>query len=66
MPLKDTYSTFVFLDEKEIIRELTSAIRSADRTFETAGGSTRHYVSDCLIPELQKRGLSICRTVSRA
>lgn len=43
--------------EIEIEKRLTSAMREADRAFETVGGSTRHYVRDCLLPCLTKHQL---------
>lgn len=32
---------------------LTAAVRAADSRFETVGGSSRHYVNDCLLPALE-------------
>lgn len=49
-------------DQGEIIKRLTAAMREADETFETVGGSTRHYVRDCLLPILEKHGLDIGST----
>jgi hypothetical protein len=43
----------------EVLRLLTSAMRAADESFEKEGGGTRHYLRDCLWPEMQKRGLTI-------
>jgi len=51
----------VALDENEAVVELTAAMREADRAFEKFGGSTRHHVRDCLLPELEKMGLVLCR-----
>ena len=51
----------VALDENEAVVELTAAMREADRAFEKVGGSTRHHVRDCLLPELEKMGLVLCR-----
>jgi hypothetical protein len=39
--------------------KLTAAVREADQAFETVGGSSRHYVRDCLLPALAKAGLKI-------
>lgn len=45
--------------QAEIDDALTAALRDADLTFEKAGGSTRHYVRECLLPALAARGLTI-------
>jgi hypothetical protein len=45
----------------EMIAEITSAMRAADERFEKVGGSSRHFVRECLLPELQARGLKIVR-----
>jgi hypothetical protein len=47
--------------DADLLREFTAAMRAADECFERVGGSTRHYVRDCLWPELQKRGLTLTR-----
>lgn len=41
------------------IEEVTAVIREADGKFKSIGGSTRHYVSDLLIPMMQDAGLLI-------
>ena len=46
-------------ENQEIVRRLTAAMREADRTFETVGGSAKHHVRDCLLPILEKHGLKI-------
>ena len=44
--------------EREIVKRLTAAMREADRYFtDVVGGSTHHYVRDCLVPILAKHGL---------
>jgi hypothetical protein len=43
----------------ELVNRLTEVMRKADRTFESVGGSTRHHVRDCLIPELEEAGLKV-------
>jgi hypothetical protein len=43
----------------ELLREFTAAMRAADESFETEGGGTRHYLRDCLWPEMQRRGLAV-------
>ena len=46
----------------KVLEQVTSAVRRADETFEHVGGSSRHWVRDCLFPELEKRGLTITDT----
>lgn len=41
------------------VAALTLALRLADRTFMRAGGSTRHYVRDHLLPELAAAGITV-------
>lgn len=48
----------------ELVRVLTDVMRKADRKFEKVGGSTRHHVRDCLIPELEQAGLAVVRVGS--
>jgi hypothetical protein len=43
----------------ELATRLTEVMRKADRAFEKVGGSTRHHVRDCLIPELEEAGLKV-------
>lgn len=43
------------------IDEITKAVRNADMTFEREGGSSRHYVRECLLPSLDDVGLSVVR-----
>lgn len=38
---------------------LVAAMRAADKMFEKVGGTTRHYVRDCLIPEMTERGIRV-------
>lgn len=49
--------------DAENFRLFTSAMRAADETFQGAGGGggTRHYIRDCLIPEMEKRRLVLYR-----
>jgi hypothetical protein len=44
-----------------LVMALTEVMREADRKFEKVGGSTRHHVRDCLIPELEAAGLAVVR-----
>lgn len=45
----------------EMVADITAALRAADETFEKVGGGTRHYIRECFIHELVKRGLKIVR-----
>lgn len=47
------------MSEKNILQEMTAIMRDADVAFETAGGSTRHYLRDVLFPLMEKNGLKI-------
>lgn len=47
--------------EQTYEQTITAAIREADRVFEKVGGSTRHYVRDCLLPIMKKHGLIVVR-----
>lgn len=44
---------------------LTKAVRAADLDFESVGGSSRHYVRECLMPALDAEGLMITDTDAR-
>jgi hypothetical protein len=46
-------------DDKELFYALTRALRAADQTFEKVGGSSRHFVADCLMPALEAEGLLV-------
>lgn len=41
------------------VAEFTEIMRQADRNFESVGGSTRHFVQDCLFPILAEKGIKI-------
>lgn len=43
----------------EMVRRITAAVRAADKNFEQSGGSSRHWVAECLLPELEGAGLEI-------
>ena len=47
------------MDAGEVSRRLTEAVRVADQHFESVGGSSRHYVVDCLGPALIDAGLAV-------
>ena len=42
-----------------LLDEITSAVREADDWFKKIGGSSRHWVDDCFLPMLKKRGIDI-------
>jgi hypothetical protein len=42
-----------------IVSRVTLAMRNADVRFDKVGGSTRHYVRDCFLPELEEAGLQL-------
>lgn len=46
-------------EDPELIRRVTAAVRQADAQFEHAGGSSRHWVRECLFPCLDEAGLRI-------
>lgn len=54
------------MTEQELVTELTAAMRKADLDFQRVGGTTRHYVQDCLLPALYQRGLRVIRAVTPA
>lgn len=43
----------------DVEKRFTVAMRRADAAFEKVGGTTRHYVRDCLPPALESEGLAI-------
>lgn len=45
--------------EAVLVRRLTAAMREADEAFKSVGGSTRHYVRDCLLPILGKHEITL-------
>lgn len=49
------------MTESEMIAELTAVVRKADREFEQAGGTSRHWVRDHFLPSLQAAGFSLVR-----
>ena len=49
---------------EKFIARVTKCVREADAVFETVGGSSRHWVRDCFMPELKKEGLTIIDTSS--
>ena len=44
---------------EDIVDRLTQAVRVADRQFEETGGTTRHYINECLLSALEKYGLEL-------
>ena len=51
----------VDVEYHSFVKEITSIIRKCDYNFEKAGGSTRHWVRDHLIPELKLNGFKIIK-----
>lgn len=49
------------LSGSELVKELTRALRLADTRYQETGGSTRHYVNECLVGELERAGLAVVR-----
>lgn len=45
----------------EIVDVVTAAMREADPIFQKAGGSTRHYVRDLLLPILAEKGYEVVK-----
>ena len=52
--------------KENLMAEITSAVRAADERFELEGGSTRHWVRDCFVPELEMRKLEIIRNGTKS
>jgi hypothetical protein len=48
------------------VRTITRAVRAADEAFETVGGSSRHWVRECLLPALEDEGLEVVVASDRA
>lgn len=44
---------------EQYVAKITEIMREADLTFQTTGGSTRHYVRDLLLPMMEQAGLKI-------
>ena len=42
-----------------MIEKVTRVVREADEAFKTVGGSTRHWVRDCLLPALDRAGIEL-------
>lgn len=47
------------MDEHELLKRITAAVRTADKNFERVGGSSRHWVRDCFLPELEQHDLRL-------
>jgi len=52
------------MDDPKLVKKITEAVRQADHDFETVGGSSRHWVRDCLLARLEEQGLTICEIAS--
>ena len=46
-------------EDNQAVAVITNIIREADSIFEKVGGSSRHWVRDCLLPLLHKHDLII-------
>jgi len=46
----------------ELIAKITKAVRQADEDFKDVGGSTRHWVRECLLQSLRDDGMNIVET----
>ncbi len=46
----------------DLLARITKAVRLADRKFEQVGGSSRHWVRECLLPGLETEGLAVVDT----
>ena len=54
-----TYYVGRFKAQTEGVADITTAVREADKAFVSSGGSSRHYVRECLMPALESHGMSI-------
>lgn len=43
----------------EISKRVTRAVRLADLDFQKIGGTTMHYVHECLLPALEENGIGL-------
>jgi hypothetical protein len=43
------------------VAKITAVVREADQDFERVGGSSRHWVRECLLPRLEAAGLRIVK-----
>lgn len=50
------------MTKHELVAKITKVVRAADEEFKDVGGSTRHWVRDCLLPGLEEAGLQIVDT----
>jgi hypothetical protein len=51
--------------DADMQRRLTEAVREADRAFEQVGGTSRHYVLECLLPSLAKARLGLVDLINK-
>lgn len=59
-PDPDTSTSSPSSPRVDVTRALTAAVRAADQTHIQTGGSSRHYVRECLMPALEEHGLQVC------
>lgn len=43
----------------DIIHRATKAVRAADTKFKKVGGTSRHWIHECFLPELEREGLRL-------
>ncbi len=43
----------------DLVARITAAVRVADQRFESSGGSSRHWVRECLLPTFEEASLVI-------
>lgn len=46
-------------EDVDLVSEITEVVRAADREFQRVGGSSRHWVRECFLPELTAACYSI-------
>ena len=44
---------------REAAKRMTAALRAGDRVYDFTGGTTRHYVIECLLPILEEHRLKL-------
>ncbi len=49
-------------EQGDIVAAITAIVRDADQTFQKVGGTSRHWVRDCFLPLLNRRGWYLCPT----
>lgn len=52
-------------EDFDLVAAVTRVVRQADQEFESFGGSSRHWVRDHFLPELNLQGMLIVREAER-